>query len=113
MSPHEDWDFSRKRDLVEALLACDCMQSPQSRDQIISDLPPSISHSIKRFPGGKEDVFSILNTCVNYSDGIALLLQRVEFYEGPSFAWQRVQDLYQANLSNTGSKPSATDLPTT
>jgi hypothetical protein len=110
MPPLEDWDFPRKRDLVEALLDCACMQSPQSRDQIISDLPASISHNIKRFPGGKEDVFSIVNTCANYSGGVELLLQRVEFYEGPSLAWQWVQEVYQANLSNTGSKPAAPDL---
>ena len=35
----DDWNLARKRKLVEALLACHCMQTPQSRDQIIGDLP--------------------------------------------------------------------------
>lgn len=109
MPPLGNWDFSRKRDLVEALLGCDCMQSPQSRNQIINDLPASISHSIKRFPDSKEDVFSIVNTCANYSDGIALLLEKVEFYEGPSIPWQRVQAVYQADLPKPSSKPSTPD----
>jgi hypothetical protein len=44
----EDWDLPRKRKLVEALLACDCMQTPLSRDQIIDELPPEIGHRYDR-----------------------------------------------------------------
>jgi hypothetical protein len=34
----EDWDLARKRKLVEALLACNCMQTPQRRASDIQAL---------------------------------------------------------------------------
>jgi len=91
----EDWDLPRKRKLVEALLACNCMQTPLSRDQIIDELPPEIGHRIKRFPGAKQDVTSIVNTCVDFTGGIAALAEIVENQEGSTKGWRQAQTIMQ------------------
>ncbi|HEU0173379.1 MAG TPA: hypothetical protein VFV58_03895 [Blastocatellia bacterium] len=82
----EIWDLARNRQLVEALLACNCMQTPQSRDQIIGEPPPEIGHRIKRFSGGKQDVTSIVNACADFMGGIEALSEGLP----PSLAQPRV-----------------------
>ena len=85
-------DLARKRQLVEALLACNCMQTPQSRNQIIGELPPEIGHRIKRFPGGKQDVTSIVNACADFRGVIEALAEIVKNQEVPYFEYPYSDD---------------------
>jgi Effector-associated domain 2 len=109
MSAIEDWDLPRRRQLVEALLACNCMQTPQSRDQIIGDLSPEIGHRIKRFPGSKQDVTSIVSACADFTGGIEALAEIVKDQEGPTNAWRQVQTILQGQA--VGPAPITTMPP--
>lgn len=111
MPASEDRDLQRKRKLVEALVACNCMQTPQSRDQVISDLRPDIRQRIKRFPGTRQDVDSIFSTCADFEGGIAELLQIVEYQEGPSRAWQKVQEMKQSGSGEKNEQAAVVNPP--
>ena len=58
MLASDEWDVPSKRKLVEALIACNCMQTPQSREQIIADLRTAIGQRIKHSPATKQHVDS-------------------------------------------------------
>lgn len=93
MSFSRELDPTRRRQLVEALLKCDCLAKPRSRDQIVKDLPPDIQHKIERAGSNLDDVQAIVDTCNSYSGGLDALLKLVEWKEGGSFAWRNVIEL--------------------
>jgi hypothetical protein len=82
--------FTDKRRLVDALLACACMATQQSRNLVISDLNLGISNQTDRHENSKQDVTSIVYTCLRFARGIESLLEIVENYEGGSIAWHQL-----------------------
>jgi hypothetical protein len=105
-----EWDFQRKRQLVEALLACACLQTPPSHNQLMQALPDKISQRVQRFASAREEVMSLVDACLAFADGLAELLKVIEFYEGPSLAWQQVQATVNATAP-TPPASSATPTP--
>jgi hypothetical protein len=105
MSFPQESDFSSKCRLVEALLACDPMKTTQSRDQVIARLPAQIGNKINRHPGSKQDVDSIVNTCLQFAGGVDKLLDVVGYYEGETMAWQKVLAAYREVLSAAPDPP--------
>lgn len=98
MPDRHELPLPAKLALVEALLACDCVKSPQSRDQVVADLPAGIRNKINRHPNGKQDVTSIVTTCLQFGGGLDSLLGVIKYYEEGSVAWQQVE----AVLPETG-----------
>ncbi len=90
--------FDDSGKLVDALLECDCMRTPSSRDQVISDLPMEISSRINRFPAASKDIVSIVSVCSHFQDGLKTLLQAVQFFEGGSLAWMRLEQIVRETL---------------
>ncbi|HEX9000398.1 MAG TPA: hypothetical protein VGB07_10905, partial [Blastocatellia bacterium] len=84
-------DFRGKQKLVDALLGCDCLNTPQSRDQIIASLPPAIQNRINRHSNARQDVLSIVNTCLQFPAGLESFLEIVGSFEGDSIPRQKVQ----------------------
>lgn len=89
--------------LVDVLLGCACMQTLQSRDQIVKDLSPDIRDKIVRGRNNRDDVDNIVSTCLE-DEGIEQLLAIVEWKERPtSRAWQQVapiaRDILSASVS--------------
>jgi len=82
--------FKEKRALVEALLACKCMETSQSRDQIIADLDPALKNRIDRKPNNQQDVDSLVRTCLQYPPGMDDLLEIVAYQESNSIPWQKL-----------------------
>ena len=91
-------DFRGKQKLVDALLGCDCLNTPQSRDQIIDALPAAISSRINRHSNSKQDVLSIVNTCLDFKDGLRCFLEIVADFGGTSLRWQAVQTVLREIL---------------
>jgi hypothetical protein len=113
MSFPQDFDLSSKRKLVEALLACDPMKTTQSRDQVVADLPAEIGNKIKRHSNTKQDVDSIITTCMQFAGGVEKLLEAVRYYEGDTIAWQKVLAAHREALPAATNRPPAGGITTT
>lgn len=86
-------DLNERAKLVEALLKCDRMKTPQSRSRIVRDLPAEIQHRIVAGGTSKEDVDEIVRVSEDFEGGLKALLDRVKYYEGEkSYTWKDVQE---------------------
>jgi len=101
--PIGEIDFISKQRIVGALLGCDCLKTPQSRDQVIAALPGAIGNRINRHPSSKQDVLSMVNTCLQFSAGLEKLLDIVESFEGNSLPWKKVQTVLRETLPDSSS----------
>ncbi len=88
-----EMSLEQKMTLVDALLACDSIQDRDTRDLILNELPTTIKNNIKRSPADKPDVVNIVNTCLNYSDGLQQLVELVNLYENDSLPLLKVKQL--------------------
>jgi hypothetical protein len=61
-------------ELVSALEAVPCVLNDDTRTLLISQLRPTISGAIRHYPQRRAHVMGILNTCMNYEQGIADLI---------------------------------------
>ena len=102
--PAAELDFKSKQRLVEALLNCECLKTPQSRDQVITALPGAIGSRINRHPSSKQDVLSMVNTCLQFPAGLENLLEIVESFEGDSLPWRKVQTVLREALPDSSSR---------
>src|SRR5262245_17114417 len=89
--PAAELDFKSKQRLVEALLGCECLKTPQSLDQVVVELPADIRTRIKRHSNPKQDVLSIVNTCLEFQAGLENFMEIVGSFEGNSLHWQEAQ----------------------
>lgn len=89
--PVAELDFRGKQKLVDALLGCDCLSTAQSRDQIIGSLTSAIQNRINRHSNARQDVLSIVNTCLQFPAGLESFLEIVGSFEGDSIPWRKVQ----------------------
>jgi hypothetical protein len=96
MSFPDRLDTAGRYKLVEALLECDCMKTPQSRDQVLAGLPREIERKANRSQNNKLDVDAIVHACLQFSDGMECLFNRIKFFEEEtSRPWQAVQAVLQ------------------
>ena len=72
--------FEEKQHLVELLLKCQSIKSPQDRSVIIGKLPFWDDIKISEVP--KVHVFNIVETCLNFDNGFKLLVKRLEYFDG-------------------------------
>jgi len=105
-------DINSRSKLVEALFSCDCMKSLQSRSRVIQKLPSEIQQKISAGGNNKQDVDDTLDSCLQFEDGMERLLEVVKYYEGNSFAWQKLEEVWRQTSSKTLS-PSAPHPPAT
>ena len=76
--------------LAEALLRFESMQTPASRDSVVADLPREVKENVRRSNAAREDVLSILHTCLSYTDALEQLLVRVKFGQETSIYLQQL-----------------------
>ena len=81
------------RELVDALLNCPSISDNATRDSVISDLPDDIKNRTHRHNMGRVDVKNLVETCLNYPQGLNTLIDRLAYYEGESIAMQKVKNL--------------------
>jgi len=98
-------------DLVEAIPS---IRNPGSREVLLSNLRPEIFRAIPRVSGAnlRVEVINVLETCLNYANGIQDLLRRIRLMDGES---EQVRELEtkvkQLGLSNHDLKPSSDAHP--
>ncbi len=68
-------------ELVTALEAVPCMLNDDTRALLVSQLRPTISGAIRHYPQRRAHVMSIVQTCLNYEDGVAELVTAIANFE--------------------------------
>ncbi len=84
---------NQRRHVIEALQACQVMQTPESRNQIVGSLTSDAARRINRLPNTRQDVESIVTTCSNYPGALEELLDVVNAQEGNSYSWQKLLEV--------------------
>jgi hypothetical protein len=84
------FDDQQKNALVGALVKCPTMMHRDTREAVIRDLPQDIQFNIRESPQLNITVRNIVDTCMNYPEGIRALLDIVRRYEGNSVAMQEI-----------------------
>ena len=89
-----DWNnFENKSILIDALLKCESINSRETRDAILNELPVRIRNNISRHSRNKVDVANIITACLQYDDGLETFISRIEFYEEDTIAFQKIRRL--------------------
>jgi hypothetical protein len=91
--------------LAVALTECQALRSDTGRNDVVRDLDPEIGGRIQRRGDARSDVLSIVRTAANYPGGLSALLEIVHLYEGPSSAWQQVEEYLAGPLQRLGIGP--------
>jgi hypothetical protein len=89
-----------KNELVVALLDCDAMRHPGTRQTIIDELPDNIKNHIRYSSVDKEHINNIVKRCLKIADGVSKLLEAVHFLDGDTIGLQRAQDVYQKIINS-------------
>lgn len=76
----------RTDQLIEALLACQAMETTQQRDLVVGGLPPHLRAAITRYGAARPDVLSMVRTAERYPGGLADLVAAVQLVEGATAA---------------------------
>ena len=84
---------NQRRHIIEALQACQVMQTPESRNQIVGSLTSDAAGRINRHPNTRQDVESIITTCNNYPGALDELLDVVKAQEGNSYSCQALLEV--------------------
>jgi hypothetical protein len=85
--------FTQKSVLVTALLQCDAMGNPYTRQTVVNELPDEIKNSLHRGNTSNDDVMNIVTTCLNFQDGLKVLIQIVRHFENNSLGMQEVDNV--------------------
>lgn len=80
----------QKNELVNALLACISFRDRKIRDVIVDELPHEISTRIDRNEVARIDATNIVSRCMDFSDGIDVLIAKVREYEGDSLPMRQL-----------------------
>lgn len=79
-----------KEKFIGVLLACPAINNRKHRDTIVNQLPSEIKTNIARDDADKFDVTNIIDTCLNYSEGISKFISILASFEGNSIPMKEV-----------------------
>ena len=82
-------NFSERAELVTLLLAISSIADRTSRATIIDEFPPEIKANIVYSQKDKTHVLSMVNTCLQYSNGMQDLESILSFFEDDSIPMER------------------------
>jgi hypothetical protein len=74
----------QKAKLVNALLNCPTIQDLESRLTVLRQLPAKITNNIRNVPQSKLHVTNIVDTCLNYAEGLTELVEVLRGFEEDS-----------------------------
>jgi hypothetical protein len=77
-------------ELTRAVAELPTMSSPHGRDQMIGALPRQTANAIPRHTETRFDVWGIVRTCLEYPDGLTVLVELLRAFEGDSEPMRRV-----------------------
>jgi tetratricopeptide (TPR) repeat protein len=79
-SPTNKSKFDKPR-FIELLLDCPSIKDSERRKVVLNSLPDHISMAITIAHSPKEHVVNIVNTCMNFEDGIEQLIKAIQFFD--------------------------------
>jgi hypothetical protein len=77
-------------DLLDTMLAVPAVADERSRDQIVRLLRPDIATTISRRPNAHFDTWAVLQTCLNFPDGLTELVDAIRAVEGETLPLLRL-----------------------
>ncbi|MCP4701800.1 MAG: hypothetical protein GY862_33815 [Gammaproteobacteria bacterium] len=83
-----DLDFKQKQRLINLLLECPSVNSPEDRRALLAELPSHIADAIKGNNSSRMHVLNIVNSCATHADGLELLFDAVRFFDGETVPFQ-------------------------
>ncbi len=90
-----------KTHLIESLLKCPSIKDARKRQVVVSELPSHISEAIENSDNSKEHTLNIVNTCMNFDDGIAELISAIRFFDEKTIPFQTlVQMTNEASIES-------------
>ena len=84
--------------LADALLECDSILLRDTREDVLRQLRRRMRNAIPRHNANKFDVFSIVDTCLRYSGGLAELIRTVRVQDAESDGMKNVDTLLKEIL---------------
>jgi len=93
-TPKNEFIDALKDELIQALGECSFMKTDQNRDIVVQDI--GFDAHITRSKILRADIKLIVEDCWGRENGLRKLLNRLEFYEGDSFAVQNVKEKIQS-----------------
>jgi len=92
----------QKQELVEALLKCRSLAEQDRRDAVVNDLPDDIRTRIRRSDVPQLDVTNAVDTCLEFPDGLNILVKIVHRYEGDSIPMRKVSEVLSGPAPRPG-----------
>ena len=86
-----------KKRLIELLLECPSIRDKETRHAVLGLLPTDIANAIKTSDIAKVHVFNIVNTCINFSNGINELFEAIAFFDDKTEPFQELRDFLENN----------------
>ncbi|MBV7335608.1 hypothetical protein KFU94_46660 [Chloroflexi bacterium TSY] len=66
------------------------MNDRNTRDTIVDALPSDIKNGVRRHSSDRVDVVNLVNTALNYPNGLEDLIEILRWFEGDSLSMQEV-----------------------
>jgi len=94
-----------KKRLIELLLECPSLRSAETRHSLLTLLPADIATQIKASDVAKIHVLNIVNTCMDYRDGLKVLLENVSFFDEQTEPFQKLSNFLENQESSAPKSP--------
>jgi len=78
----EPLSLEEKRQIVDALLACPSIRDNSSRNAVLQQLASEIVDAIQADSRAKIHVTNIVNSCLNFPDGLMAFVETIRFFDG-------------------------------
>ncbi|MGE0085846.1 MAG: TIR domain-containing protein [Desulfococcaceae bacterium] len=83
--------FEQKAELIDALLKCSTMLN--SRETVVNNLRADIKNRIRIGNNAQTDIENIVTVCDVFENGIAELIDRVRYFEGPTIHMKNLENV--------------------
>ena len=77
-------------ELVDLAQAIPHLAVERGRDQVVAALPPEIAGAIPRSNNARSDIYAIIRTCLDYQDGLVVLVGVIGRFVGKSLPFQEL-----------------------
>jgi hypothetical protein len=84
-----------KKRLIELLLECPSIRDKETRHAVLGLLPTDIADAIKTSDIAKVHIIHIVNTCINFTNGINELFEAIGFFDEKTEPFQKLRDFLE------------------
>lgn len=81
--------------LARVLIEVPAMRHPDSRQQVIDALPPTVANQVPRQPTPMLEAFALLRTCLSYRGGLSHLVAVLDGFDSDASALHRMKSMLE------------------